>query len=136
MLEEVGFDVDLQSPPWEKYLEGIFTTDPSKHPDMNFGILSTETFDSSKPIGQYLICDGPGSVVCEPEIDRLFAAASSETDDAERAGLYHQIWQKLHEEARIVSINEVLSIVFTDEDLQWKPEPDGFYRIQSMRFAG
>ncbi len=65
---------------------------------------------------------------CDPEVDKLFNAAASETDDAKRKELYHQVGMRIRAQMPITWISETPTQMIRDVRLENMPIGGwGFY---------
>lgn len=135
MLEEAGFVVDLQQPPWSAWLEAWFG-DGQVAPDLMLANHSNQLFDSSMTASQFLTCEGSASVVCDPAMDTTVETARLEIDETKRQALYGDLWQSVQSENLLVPVADVHRLAFTVENLEWNPQPDGFVRFQDISMQG
>jgi len=84
-------------------------------------------------IGIYAVCGSPGSMVCEPHIDELFAKHQTSTNPEERDRLIRQIQRVLIEEYHMVPLywNPFVHAVGP----RVLPEGNGFERYWNTRHA-
>jgi peptide/nickel transport system substrate-binding protein len=136
MLKDVGLNIKFKISPEAEWVRINFDKNKQNVPEMWIASTSNQLLDSSYSIDGQYVCDGVLSQWCQPEIDKLAAEADSEVDQDARAGIYHDIWQRLWDDAAFVSIGEQLRLSFHVKNLEWKPQPDGFLRFQDMKFTG
>ncbi|MGW0199868.1 ABC transporter substrate-binding protein [Nonomuraea sp. NPDC003201] len=92
-LQKIGVQVDLL----EKE-QAVFTKDLlALNWDVNFQQLSNPTFDAANTLGRLYPCAAKRNGYCNPELDKLLAAAGASSDSDERVKLYGEaskiIWQ-------------------------------------------
>ncbi|MEV0151819.1 MULTISPECIES: ABC transporter substrate-binding protein [unclassified Nonomuraea] len=92
-LQKIGVQVDLL----EKE-PAVFTKDLlALNWDVNFQQLSNPTFDSANTLGRLYPCAAKRNGYCNPELDKLLAAAGASPDPDERVKLYGEaseiIWR-------------------------------------------
>ncbi|MEV4110232.1 ABC transporter substrate-binding protein [Nonomuraea sp. NPDC049695] len=83
-LQKIGVQVDLL----EKE-QAVFTKDLlALNWDINFQQLSNPTYDSANTLGRLYPCAAKRNGYCNPELDKLLAAAGASPDKDERVKLY------------------------------------------------
>ncbi|MFD1546122.1 ABC transporter substrate-binding protein [Nonomuraea guangzhouensis] len=92
-LQKIGVQVDLL----EKE-QAVFTKDLlALNWDINFQQLSNPTFDAANTLGRLYPCAAKRNGYCNPELDKLLAAAGANADSGERVKLYGEaskiIWR-------------------------------------------
>jgi peptide/nickel transport system substrate-binding protein len=138
MLEKVGFKVKVEIPAQSEWVQDIVEggKDSSKARDLMLGTHSNQLFDASLTIDQYGTCKAALSTFCDPKIDELADKARSETDEDARKALYGEIWKLMDEQVTFIEMANLYRINFASNDLAWTPNPDGFFRIQEMKYGG
>ncbi|WP_165547080.1 ABC transporter substrate-binding protein [Kribbella sindirgiensis] len=83
-LQKIGVQVDLL----EKE-QAVFTKDLlALNWDVNFQQLSNPTYDAANTLGRLYTCKAKRNGYCNPELDKLLAAAAASPDEKERTRLY------------------------------------------------
>lgn len=134
MLRDVGFDVKATTVEFSTWVEQTFAK-PEKAPDLLIPGTSNQLFDSSLSIPLFLSCGGAASTYCDKDVDKEATDAVGELDTEKRATMYHDIWQKLNDNAAYASIAEVYQIHFLAKKVQWKPRADGFIKVQDVKIT-
>lgn len=85
-LQKIGVQVDLL----EKE-QAVFTKDLlALNWDINFQQLSNPTYDAANTLGRLYTCKAKRNGYCNPELDKLLAAAVATPDEKQRTELYGQ----------------------------------------------
>jgi peptide/nickel transport system substrate-binding protein len=137
MLNKVGFKTKLELPPFNKWQDEFVNSEHNfaTVPDAMLAPMSNELFDSSLIVDKYLNCKSIVSTTCDATITSLANMAGRMTNAKHRAEIFYRIWKIMQEQADFVSIAEVPVLAITVSNLEWTPDPDGFFRFQDMRFT-
>jgi peptide/nickel transport system substrate-binding protein len=135
MLRDVGFNVKATTVEFSVWVEQTFAP-PEKAPDLLIPGTSNQLFDSSLSIPLFLSCGGAASTYCNEDVDEQATAAVAELDEDTRAGMYHEIWQKLNDDSAYAAIAEVYQIHFLADGVDWQPRADGFIKVQDISLTG
>jgi peptide/nickel transport system substrate-binding protein len=136
MLKAVGFKPVVKYPEFSEWLKPVFAAaeDDKNVPDMILENTSAHLFDSSNALVANIHCKGSHSLYCSKEIDSLMAQTDVELDVEKRKDLFHQIHNKLHEDAVLLTVADVYGLNFASKDLNWPQRNDVFIPIQEMSF--
>ncbi|MEM6427906.1 MAG: ABC transporter substrate-binding protein [Deinococcota bacterium] len=129
MLEEVGFEVDLNILELSAYSEQVQR--PGNNRDMMMVILGGSPFLT--PLFYTCEWEQANYNVCVEEWSDLGKQILQTIDAEERIALWEQ-WQEIFVDyAQTVSLYEVTGVVAMDSAFEWQPRADGWFTFRDLK---
>ena len=131
MLEEVGFEVDLNIMDSSAYFEQI--DEPGNNRDMLLVTLG----GGASLIPTFYTCDWWESTyhVCEPEWSALGEKIIKTVDPVERKELWSKWWEYFIDFAHTVPLYEMDNVYAMDDNFDWTPRADGWMTFRELEPA-
>ncbi|MEU7837897.1 ABC transporter substrate-binding protein [Nonomuraea sp. NPDC049129] len=132
-LQKIGVQVDLL----EKE-QAVFTKDLlALNWDINFQQLSNPTFDSANTLGRLYPCAAKRNGYCNPELDKLLAAAGASPDADERVKLYGEASKIIWRDAvGMFPMAVKYAYVWNHRVTGVTPDPNGLPDFAGMQVSG
>lgn len=130
MLEEVGFEVELNVLDKSAVLEQIYT------PGYNREILFlTTAAGSANLIPLFFTCDWWCSYyhICDPELDAVSKEIQVAMDPDERLALWGEWWEEWLDVGDTACLYEILYAYAINEEFEWQPRVDGWVTLRDLK---
>ncbi len=131
MLEEVGFDVELNVLDASAFSEQIQNSGNNR--EMLMAVLGGSPSLTSK----FYTCDWIQSTytVCEDEWDQIGNEILVTVDEAERLDLWER-WQAIYlDYAQTISVMELYDVMAINNRFEWAPRADGWFTFRDLTLA-
>ncbi|WP_245293062.1 ABC transporter substrate-binding protein [Rhizobium acidisoli] len=122
-LREVGLQANIKSmenTAWREFLRQPFP--PEQPPTLQMISHDNTSGDASFSFPKYITCKGINSAICNPEIDKLVAAADVAAGD-ERDQLYRKAAEILYKDGGFIGIAEQIRLIMLGEGVNYKANP-------------
>ena len=132
MLEDVGFEVELNILDRSAFLEQIYT--PGHNREV---ILLTTAVAGPGLIPLFFTCDWWASYyhVCDPELDALGKKINVEMNPTERLKLWGDWWKRWLDVADTVELYEIQYTYAINDQFEWTPRADGWVTMRDLKLA-
>jgi peptide/nickel transport system substrate-binding protein len=90
-----------------------------------------ELMDYSGSVVSYYSCEGNTSAYCDPELEKMYAAAVGTSGDARQQALAN-IAKYVYDQVAVVPIGQPNFNFGLADRLNWKPRIDGFILLKEM----
>lgn len=111
-----------------------FKNIPSERALLGLQQHGQELMDYSGSVVSYYSCDGNTSAYCDPELEKLFAAAVGTSGDARQKALA-DIAKYVYDKVPVVPIGQPNFNFGLAQRLDWKPRIDGFILLKEMTLS-
>ncbi|MGF1626497.1 MAG: ABC transporter substrate-binding protein [Alphaproteobacteria bacterium] len=118
---------------FNEYLNRLF--DRQTRGDAIFVVSSNELMDADRPFSAYYSMNGIGASNQDEEMAAMIDAARTETDEAAREALYHQIVQHAFDQAYFLWLLNIEDVYGISERLVWTPRVDAKLLVSEMAVA-
>jgi peptide/nickel transport system substrate-binding protein len=132
-LQKIGVQVDLL----EKE-QAVFTKDLlALNWDINFQQLSNPTYDAANTLGRLYPCAAKRNGYCNPDLDKLLAAAGASADSKERVKLYGEASKIIWEDAvGMFPMAVKYAYTWNHRVTGVTPDPNGLPDFAGMQVSG
>jgi peptide/nickel transport system substrate-binding protein len=128
MLEEVGFDVELNILDLAAYMEQVYV------PGNNRELTQINLGGSAEFTPFYYTCEWvePAYTVCNQDWEKVSQQILVEVDEQKRLALWEQWWDFYVEDANTITLFEIDSSIAINEKFQWTPRADGWFTFRDL----
>jgi len=136
-LNENGFDVNLTFEEWGSYATNTLQGNQSY--DVWLIGWGSSTFDAGSTLDFWLNSALVTSYYDNPEVnqvlDNLLNESKKTMDDTERAQLYEEVIQVVHDEAAFVPLYQQVNLYGMSDRINWDPRADEIVRVFNISWA-
>ena len=131
MLEEVGFEVELNVLDRSAYFEQI------DEPGFNRDLLFVVLVGGPSLVPLFYTCDWwePTYHVCDPEWDEIANGIMTTIDPDARLELWDDWWEHYLDYAQTVTLYEIQNAYAMSDEWDWTPRADGWMTFRGLKVA-